>query len=248
MTQELLRRLTCSGTMYLIPAEIHNKRIIRFTVTSQFTTADDILKDWSIISNTASTLLAETQADQPKSAEDEVIGVEVNQDLGSGSNENEDAATDLDQAQVELWIDKAWNPPRKPMRSLSCNSAPVRYTYIGPLSGYDFQSKPNLGDAAGSLPMPTGSGPMFKITEIPSNVLGKQVVKKLTKFYSVPSFCNQLVQCGRHQLCCSVKVSQTAQKNLASTCRRMNCMASSPVDNTAPSPPPLETAAAPKLL
>ncbi|XP_028258170.1 histidine decarboxylase [Parambassis ranga] len=247
LTQELLRRLTCSGTMYLIPAEIYNKRIIRFTVTSQFTTADDILKDWTIISNTASTLLAETQADQPKSAEDEVIGVEENRDLNIRSVENGDAATSLDQSEVELWIDKAWNRPRKPMRSLSCNSAPVHYTYIGPLSGYDFQSKPNLRDAAGSLPMPTGSGPMFKITEIPSNILGKQVVKKLTKFYSVPSFCNQWVQCGRHQLCCSVKVSQTAQKNLASTCRRINCM-NSPVDNTAPSPPPLETAAAPKLL
>ncbi|KAM9367008.1 histidine decarboxylase [Symphorus nematophorus] len=71
LTQELLRRLTQSGTMYLIPADIHNKRIIRFTVTSQFTTADDILRDWSIISTTASILLSEIQAvnnpDQTKS-------------------------------------------------------------------------------------------------------------------------------------------------------------------------------------
>uniref|UniRef100_A0A672H0S9 Histidine decarboxylase n=1 Tax=Salarias fasciatus TaxID=181472 RepID=A0A672H0S9_SALFA len=61
-TQELLRRLTRSGTMYLIPAEIHNKCIIRFTVTSQFTTADDIRKDWNIISKTAAALLAETDS------------------------------------------------------------------------------------------------------------------------------------------------------------------------------------------
>uniref|UniRef100_I3IUF7 Histidine decarboxylase n=1 Tax=Oreochromis niloticus TaxID=8128 RepID=I3IUF7_ORENI len=58
----LLRRLTRSGTMYLIPADIYTKRIIRFTVTSQYTTADDILRDWGIICKTASTLLAETQA------------------------------------------------------------------------------------------------------------------------------------------------------------------------------------------
>uniref|UniRef100_A0A667WQ28 Histidine decarboxylase n=1 Tax=Myripristis murdjan TaxID=586833 RepID=A0A667WQ28_9TELE len=59
LTQELLRRLTRSGTMYLIPADLHTKRIIRFTVTSQFTTSDDILKDWGIISKMAANLLAE---------------------------------------------------------------------------------------------------------------------------------------------------------------------------------------------
>uniref|UniRef100_A0A3Q1G0P5 Histidine decarboxylase n=1 Tax=Acanthochromis polyacanthus TaxID=80966 RepID=A0A3Q1G0P5_9TELE len=185
------RRLTRSGTMYLIPADIHTKRIIRFTVTSQFTSAEDILKDWNIISKTASALLAETQApnnpDQPKSGEDEAIG---------------------------LWIDKAWNRSRRPMRSLSCNSEPLPYSYIGPLS--DFETRPNLKD--------------------------------LTKFYSVPSFCNQWVQCGRHQLCCPLKVSQGTQKHLSSTCRRINCMSSSPVANAAPPPTPLETASAPTLL
>uniref|UniRef100_A0A8D0CM59 Histidine decarboxylase n=1 Tax=Sander lucioperca TaxID=283035 RepID=A0A8D0CM59_SANLU len=188
LTQELLRRLTRSGTMYLIPADIHTKRIIRFTVTSQFTTAEDILKDWSIISKMASTLLAETQplnnADQPKSGKD------------------------------ELWIDKAWNRSRRPMRSLSCSSEPLPYTCIGPLSGYNFETRPSLKD--------------------------------LTKFNSVPSFCNQWVQCGPHQLCCPVKVA--TPKHLSSTCRRMNCMTSSTVANTAPSPTTLETATAPELL
>uniref|UniRef100_A0A3B4TEP5 Histidine decarboxylase n=1 Tax=Seriola dumerili TaxID=41447 RepID=A0A3B4TEP5_SERDU len=229
LTQELLRRLTRSGTMYLIPADIHTTRIIRFTVTSQFTTADDILKDWGIISKTASTLLAETQgpnnSDQSKAGEDDVMEAEENQDPNSDtrSDEKEDAASMLDKAQVELWIDKAWNRSRRPMRSLSCNSA---------------------------LPTPStpASSPLTKVTEMPSNLLGKQVLKKLTKFYSVPSFCNQWVQCGRHPLCCPLKVSQAAQKHLSSTCRRMNCMSSSPIANTAPSPTPLETATAPKLL
>lgn len=240
-----MRRLTRSGKMYLIPADIHTKRIIRFTVTSQFTTADDILKDWSIISKTASALLAETQAlnnpDQLNSGEDEVIGVEENQypDSDTRSDEKVDAASILDRAQVELWIDKAWNRSRRPMRSLSCNSEPLPYTYIGPLSGYNFETRPNIKDAAGVLPTQsiTGSGAMFKITESPSNLLGKQVLKKLTKFYSVPSFCNQWVQCSRHQLCGPLTVSQAAQKHLSSTCKRLNCMSSSPVANTAPSPP-----------
>lgn len=254
MTQELLRRLTRSGTIYLIPADIQTKRIIRFTVTSQFTTADDILKDWSIISKTASTLLAEIQplsnADQPNSGKDEVMGDEKNQDPDSDtrSKEREDAASRLDKAHVELWIDKAWDRSRRPMRSLSCNSEPLPYNYIGQMPGYDFETRPSLKEAAGSHPTQSTAGSMFKITEVPSNLLGKQVMKKLTKFYSVPSFCNQWVQCGRHQLCCPLKVSQTAQKHLSSTCRRLNCMSSSPVANTSPSPPPLETATAPKLL
>lgn len=200
--------------------------------------------------------MAETQllanAVQPKLGEDEVIGAEENQDPDSDtrSEETEDAASRLDKAQVELWIDKAWNRSRRPMRSLSCNSEPLPYTCIGPLSGYDFETTPCPKDAAVDLPTPptTGSGPLFKITEMPSNHLGKQVLKKLTKFYSVPSFCNQWVQCGRHQLCCPLKVSQAAQKHLSSTCRRMNCMSSSPIANTAPSPTPLETATVPKLL
>lgn len=250
MTQELLRRLTRSGTMYLIPADIHTKRIIRFTVTSQFTTAEDILKDWSTISKMGSTLLAENNAGQPKSGKDEVLGSDGNPESDTSSEERENAASMLEKAEVELWIDKVWTRSRRPMRSLSCNSEPLPYTYIGPLSGNDFETRPSLKDAAGTLPTPsmTGSGPVFKITDTPSNLLGKQVLKKLTKFYSVPSFCNQWVQCGRHQLCCPLKVSQAAQKHLSSTCRRMNCMSSSPVASTAPAPTPLETATAPKHL
>lgn len=256
MTQELLRRLTRSGTMYLIPADIYTKRIIRFTVTSQYTTADDILRDWGIICKTASTLLAETQAlnyaDQSQSGEDDVIGDEEYQDpvLHTGSDEKEDAVARLEKAQVELWIDKAWNRSRRPMRSLSCNSEPLPYTYIRPLCGYDFETRPIVEDAAGGLPVPstTGSGQTINIEEMPSNDLGKQVLKKLTKFYSVPSFCNQWVQCGRHQLCCPLNVSPAAQKHLPSTCRRVNCMSSSAVTNTAPPPTPLETSTAPKLL
>ncbi len=177
MNQELLRRLTRSGAMYLIPAEVCTKRIIRFTVTSQFTTANDILRDWSIISKMASTLLAETQAvddaDQPKSEKEEVPGAE-----------REEPAPGLDKAEVELWIDKALNQCKRPQRSLSCSSELLRN---------DCETRPNpAGDAAGVLPPAAAEqDPVIEITEMPSNLLGEQALKKLTKFYSVPSLCNQ---------------------------------------------------------
>uniref|UniRef100_A0A3Q3DP94 Histidine decarboxylase n=1 Tax=Hippocampus comes TaxID=109280 RepID=A0A3Q3DP94_HIPCM len=166
-TQELLRRLTCSGAMYLIPADIHTKRIIRFTVTSQHTTTDDIRRDWSIISKIASNLLADTRAlDSSKTFGDNVKGDGDNSVVRP--QETEETAPRMDKAQVELWIDKAWNQSRRPMRSLSCNSEPLPYSYLGPRTGY-------------------------------------QIMKKLTKVNSVPSFRNQWAQGGHHQLCCSLK-------------------------------------------
>uniref|UniRef100_A0A8C6U357 Histidine decarboxylase n=1 Tax=Neogobius melanostomus TaxID=47308 RepID=A0A8C6U357_9GOBI len=168
VTQELLRRLTRSGSMYMIPAEIRTKRIIRFTVTSQVTTEEDILRDWGIISKTAAALLSGSRpTDKPETEEQE-----------------DDVLTALDSRHVELWIDKAWTRTRRPMRSLSCNSEPLPYIY-------------NLGPS--------------------SEALGKQVLKKLTKFYSVPSFCNPWVQCGRHPLCCPLKANQGNQKHLSSS-------------------------------
>ncbi|XP_034536251.1 histidine decarboxylase [Notolabrus celidotus] len=246
LTQELLRRLTHTGAMYLIPADIHTKRIIRFTLTSQFTTADDILKDWNLISKTASTLLSETPAmnnkDQTKPGKEEVIG--------AGKKQDSDLDAVGQEAEVELWIDKAWDQSRRPMRSLSCNSEPLPCTYIGPISGYSLKTSPITEDATGALQTQSTAGqdPKSKVTQMPSNVLGNQVLKKLTKFYSVPIFCNQWVQSSRHPLCCPVKVPHTAQKHLSSTCRRMTCMSSSPVGKTSQSQGQMEAANAPALL
>lgn len=247
MTQELLRRLTRSGTMYLIPADIQDKHIIRFTVTSQFTTAEDILRDWSAISKTASILLAETQAlndaDQPKSGKEEVADRSRDPFSAGGCDQREEAVFKQGKAEVELWIDKAWNESRRPMRSLSCSSEPLPCAYTG--------LNPGLQDAVGVLLVPPGLAGPDSETEsaaVPSNPAGKQAMKKLTKFYSMPIFCSPWLQCARHQVCCPVQVAQTGQTPLTSTCRRTNCKSSSPVANTAPSPTPLESASEQKLL
>ncbi|XP_056134131.1 histidine decarboxylase [Lampris incognitus] len=274
LTQELLRRLTRSGTMYLIPADIHTKRIIRFTVTSQFTTSDDILKDWSIISKTASNLLAEMQplsnTEELHAKEDEVTRIcsrgdtehtsgmdkKNNFDSEPPLEETDSSASRLDKVQVELWIDKAWDRSRRPIRSLSCNSELLPCTNFGPLSEYNFEPKPGPKDpvvfppmtdsTSRPLPSGTGLGPLFKTPELPSSVLGKQVLKKLTKFYSVPSFCNQWVQYGRYELFCPLKVPHVPPKPL-STCRRLTCMSPSLAPSKTPSPTPLEATAAHKL-
>ncbi|NXT16057.1 DCHS decarboxylase, partial [Prunella fulvescens] len=59
LTEKLLKELSSSGRLFLIPATIHDKFIIRFTVTSQFTTREDILQDWSLIQHTAAQIISQ---------------------------------------------------------------------------------------------------------------------------------------------------------------------------------------------
>ncbi|NWT95215.1 DCHS decarboxylase, partial [Urocynchramus pylzowi] len=59
LTEKLLKELSSSGRIFLIPATICDKFIIRFTVTSQFTTREDILQDWSIIQHTAAQIISQ---------------------------------------------------------------------------------------------------------------------------------------------------------------------------------------------
>ncbi|XP_042680523.1 histidine decarboxylase isoform X2 [Centrocercus urophasianus] len=59
LTEKLLKELSSSGRLFLIPATVHDKFIIRFTVTSQFTTREDILQDWNIIQHTAAQIISQ---------------------------------------------------------------------------------------------------------------------------------------------------------------------------------------------
>ncbi|KAH0619987.1 hypothetical protein JD844_014470 [Phrynosoma platyrhinos] len=52
-TEKVLKDLNKSGKLFVIPAMLREKLIIRFTVTSQFTTQEDIWKDWSLIQQAA---------------------------------------------------------------------------------------------------------------------------------------------------------------------------------------------------
>lgn len=58
-TERLLKRLNSSGRLHMVPASFKGKYVIRFTVTSQYTTEADIQRDWSIIQTTAKIILSE---------------------------------------------------------------------------------------------------------------------------------------------------------------------------------------------
>jgi len=59
MTEKLLKKLNSSGKMHAVPCCIKGQYVIRFTITSQRTTAQDITRDWALIRSTATDVLEE---------------------------------------------------------------------------------------------------------------------------------------------------------------------------------------------
>ncbi|XP_052742815.1 histidine decarboxylase isoform X2 [Bicyclus anynana] len=60
LTERLLKRLNARGYIHAVPACFKGVYVIRFTVTSQRTTNQDILNDWSEIKTVASEILMDT--------------------------------------------------------------------------------------------------------------------------------------------------------------------------------------------
>ncbi|XP_043584858.1 histidine decarboxylase isoform X3 [Bombus pyrosoma] len=60
LTERLLKKMNSRGRVHCVPAALHGKYVIRFTVTSTNTTNEDILRDWAEIRNTANEILGDT--------------------------------------------------------------------------------------------------------------------------------------------------------------------------------------------
>ena len=69
-TETLLRRLNSSGKVHMVPASFKGKYVIRFTVTSQYTQNADIVRDWSIIQETARKVLADEEEEEIEQEEE----------------------------------------------------------------------------------------------------------------------------------------------------------------------------------
>lgn len=61
LTEKLLKRLNSRGNLHCVPAALHDKYVIRFTITSQYTTNEDILKDWHEIRTVTNEILADIE-------------------------------------------------------------------------------------------------------------------------------------------------------------------------------------------
>ncbi|XP_015372399.1 PREDICTED: histidine decarboxylase [Diuraphis noxia] len=63
LTERLLKRLNSRGRIHCVPASLKGKYVIRFTVTSQYTTISDITRDWAEIKATATEIINDDKAD-----------------------------------------------------------------------------------------------------------------------------------------------------------------------------------------
>ncbi|XP_037791795.1 histidine decarboxylase-like [Penaeus monodon] len=66
LTEKLLKKINSSGKLHCVPASLKGKYVIRFTVTSTYTTVEDLSRDWAIIRATASEVLSKTPAEEHK--------------------------------------------------------------------------------------------------------------------------------------------------------------------------------------
>ncbi|XP_066540804.1 histidine decarboxylase [Hoplias malabaricus] len=184
VTQELLRRLTQSGSMFLIPAAVGTKLIIRFSVTSQFTEPQDIRRDWDIIQSTAAELLRAGTALGPRgpslslgsdaepSDDEQALWYEQGTEPAAGQSTVSAIA-------AEPMIDKhlVRQGQRRATRSMSC-SAEL------PPTRPDLIYNPREGTQPGTL------------EQIPESPVPTRGRKRLLKFHSVPS----LWQCAMQQI------------------------------------------------
>ncbi|XP_049637400.1 histidine decarboxylase isoform X2 [Suncus etruscus] len=233
LTDCLLKEIVNTGRLFLIRATIQNKLIIRFTVTSQFTTKDDILRDWNIIRNAASLVLSQHCTSQPSPQVGNLIPPTWHPKVltnGSSLQSVSGAGGDPAQAGKISQQPVGMGPVRREssshletqLKSLDdCfyEEAPddTKHKFSSFLFGYvSVQNKRktvrslscNSVPVSAQRPLFTeGSSGLFSGFPEEMMLLKESAFKKLIKFYSVPSFpeCNS--QCGLQLPCCPLQAT-----------------------------------------
>nr|XP_050864534.1 histidine decarboxylase isoform X2 [Vespula vulgaris] len=82
-TERLLKKMNSRGRVHCVPAALHGKYVIRFTVTSTNTTNEDILKDWAEIRNTANEILGDSSGSPVRARVPLADTREKNENFGS---------------------------------------------------------------------------------------------------------------------------------------------------------------------
>ncbi|XP_072254894.1 histidine decarboxylase [Pyxicephalus adspersus] len=218
LTEQVLAELTKSGNMYLVPATINDKFIIRFTVTSQFTTREDIQRDWNLIREAAINVTNRHHSAIPSDCHQlQRETMEENQEITvqpkHGDFNPKDWVEQICEDDLDPFDDcfpesvpvasqhrpmsfkyRYWSThdKKKTSRSLSCNSVPVhnREKCIDKIvPQFELQKD-------GSI-----------LSKLPGKVmiLEKNGFRKLIKFYSMPSFPAISIQCGLKLPCCPLQ-------------------------------------------
>ncbi|KFO37465.1 histidine decarboxylase isoform X1 [Fukomys damarensis] len=234
LTESILKEIAKDGRLFLIPATIQNKLIIRFTVTSQFTTKDDILRDWNLIRDAATLVLSQhcTSQPSPQTRGCSVLarGMPL-QSVNKGGDDPTQARKIIKQPQrvgtspvrredschLETLVD--------PLDDCFSEEAPEVTKHKLSSFLFSYLSVQNKKKAVRSLscnsvpvsaqkPFPAegsakngGTSRVRIFSRFPEEMmlLKKSAFKKLIKFYSVPSFPECSSQCGLQLPCCPLQ-------------------------------------------
>ncbi|XP_063782057.1 histidine decarboxylase [Pseudophryne corroboree] len=225
LTEKVLAELTKSGNIFLIPATINDKYIIRFTVTSQFTTREDILQDWNLIREAAinvtnwhrSTMTSDKMVNPPtiegEKEEDTFQRITVQPKHGNFSPKD--------------WVEQIPEDDLDPFDDCFPESVPVASKHKPMSFMYRYWSIQDKKKSTRSLSCNSVPGhnnqretivekivPQFELqkdgsilSKLPGKVmiLEKNAFRKLIKFYSVPSFPEISIQCGLKLPCCPLQ-------------------------------------------
>ncbi|MEE6503206.1 hypothetical protein FKM82_004769 [Ascaphus truei] len=232
LTEQVLAELTKSGDMFLVPATINDKLIIRFTVTSQFTTMADILRDWNLIQQTA---VHVTNQHHSSVTTNMPNPTEVNNVSKPHSTEGEDKQGTFQKITVQPkhgvfspkdWVAQISEDGLDPFDDCFPEKVPVANKHMPASFMYKYWSIQEHKKTARSLScnsVPTYSprdltsaklvsqdGPQKEdslLSNLPGKVmiLEKNAFRKLIKFYSVPSFPECSIQCGLQLPCCPLQ-------------------------------------------
>ncbi|KAG8440547.1 hypothetical protein GDO86_006332 [Hymenochirus boettgeri] len=225
LTEQVLADLTNAGNMYLVPATISDKFIIRFTVTSQFTTKEDILRDWNLIRQSAINVIklyssTVTSCRSPTSDNNDFINpYNTKHDNAKGNLQkvtvqpkhgvfkNKDWVQSIDEDNLDPFDDCF--PENEHVLSKNRKTS-FLYKYCSvqekkTARSLSCNSVPihNPRENAGENHQQDGS----LISKFPEKVmiLEKNAFRKLIKFYSVPSFPEFRIQCGLQLPCCPLQ-------------------------------------------
>ncbi|KAL7980074.1 hypothetical protein Chor_001342 [Crotalus horridus] len=226
MTEKLLKDLNKSGKLFVIPASVQEKLIIRFSVTSQFTTREDIQQDWAFIKRTAvnvssqSLLIPEEKAQIPRQ-------------LISSSSKAASATPPIFTEKEKGNIFPFNRITTQPRRGSLNSSLSLLNEYIPMakephlheclaengrrLTSCDLPSVPSLSSPnkkkkvrSFSLDSPVENRPCAGkkfLSRLPKDLLmiKKEDLKKPPQFYHMPSFPECSIQCGLQLPCCPLQ-------------------------------------------
>ncbi|XP_053321114.1 histidine decarboxylase isoform X2 [Spea bombifrons] len=227
LTEEVLTELTKSGNMFLVPATLRDKLIIRFTVTSQFTTKEDILRDWKLIQETAIHVIRRHQNNPTiKNGISNNTTTVPNLYINDKEDEEITVQPKHEAYSPKDWVEQISEDDLDPFDDCFPNNVPVASKHRPTSFMYKYWSiqekkKTTRSLSCNSVPVHTPREVMGEklvsqdvlqkdgsiLSTLPGKVmiLEKNAFRKLIKFYSVPSFPEFSIQCGLKLPCCPLQ-------------------------------------------